>query len=238
MDIMNYVVAICSLLLVLIILLLNKNTNKDIVVLMWYDEGIKEYADIAYQINKKWCDKHGVELVKCAHVYEKNRHQSWQKVYFMKELLDKRPQCKYLLWIDADAVINPTKKHHIHSFIESGKDFVLSKDCCGKKGINFGTLFAKNTQFVRDTLEVMINSETATCKNSYKKGNWEQDCFNHLLSDELKSHSYIYNYGVMQHFHEDPGAFIWHYAGTSKEARLDIFGKLKDKYLKHNIKNK
>ena len=35
-------------------------------ILMWYDENIALYGDINYKINKKYCDKNNIELIRCA----------------------------------------------------------------------------------------------------------------------------------------------------------------------------
>lgn len=36
----------------------------EIGIFMWYDNNIKEYAEINYKINKIYCDKYGYTLIK------------------------------------------------------------------------------------------------------------------------------------------------------------------------------
>ena len=37
--------------------------NKNIIVAMWYDNNIKDYGDLALDINKEYCHKHGYQFI-------------------------------------------------------------------------------------------------------------------------------------------------------------------------------
>ena len=69
-------------------------------VFMWFDNQIKEYADINYKINKIYCDKYGYTLIKSNIRKYPERKPHWERIPLILENFDK---FDYLIWIDADA---------------------------------------------------------------------------------------------------------------------------------------
>ena len=47
---------------------------------MWYDECIASYGEINYEINKIYCDKNNIELIKCNKRRHVNRHPAWERI--------------------------------------------------------------------------------------------------------------------------------------------------------------
>jgi hypothetical protein len=47
---------------------------------MWYDETIASYSDINYEINKIYCDKNNIELIRCNERRYSNRHPAWERI--------------------------------------------------------------------------------------------------------------------------------------------------------------
>ena len=98
-----------------------------ILVCMWYDEEIKEYADIFRKINEKYCNEQGYDFFYCNKKYT-NKPASYNKIFMFKELLDKNLY-DYYVWIDADAHINKTDfrlEYYINGYED--KDFIWSGD--------------------------------------------------------------------------------------------------------------
>lgn len=50
----------------------------NLVILMWYDANISSYADINYEINKLYCDKNNIKLIRCNEKRYINRHPDIQ----------------------------------------------------------------------------------------------------------------------------------------------------------------
>jgi hypothetical protein len=47
---------------------------------MWYDDSIASYGDINYNINKLYCDKYNIELIRCKERRHGNRHPAWERI--------------------------------------------------------------------------------------------------------------------------------------------------------------
>ena len=75
------------------------NANK-IGIFMWFDDKIKEYADINYKINTIYCDKYGYTLITSNTRRYPNRKPHWERLPLLLEYFD---TFDYLIWIDADA---------------------------------------------------------------------------------------------------------------------------------------
>ena len=74
--------------------------NKKVCVFTWYDNGIKEYADITSEINQSYCDKEGFTFYKDNIRRLPDRTPHWERLPLFVELI---PKYDYVIWIDADA---------------------------------------------------------------------------------------------------------------------------------------
>jgi len=150
----------------------NKQKRK-ICVVMWYNEKIKEFAELCYNINKMYCNKYGYTIIKSCKERSKEKNKTFEKFPLILKYLKKYD---YVIWIDADA----------HFFLDSGdiselinifpdKDFILSGDkdlgkqnCIPIKNtfiterseINAGVIIVKNTKYAKETLKHWIQSES------------------------------------------------------------------------------
>lgn len=146
----------------------NTNTNLRICVLMWYNDDIKNYADMCYKITSNYCKKHGYDIVKSSKVRLENRKPHFERLPLILELIEKYD---YVIWIDADAHFY-LDSPPIHTVINAYKDseFIFSGDLDrGENGIlegdkdlhviNSGFMILKNTKFVRDVVNEWAYSE-------------------------------------------------------------------------------
>jgi hypothetical protein len=205
-------------------------------ILMWYDETISAYADINYKINKAYCDKNNIELIKCSERRYSNRHPAWERIPL---ILKHIPNYDYVMWIDADAhfyINSKNIKDYIDNINNINYNFIFSKDI--KVAINTGCFIVKNTQYSIDFLTKWGYDETLYKNNKYPNF-WENGVILDMYKEnilDIKNNSLVIDYGVLQHFYEKelikltPKPFIFHLAGRNSKIRyshsLDYFTKM------------
>lgn len=219
-----------------------KNNKNKIAVCMWYDDGIKQYADIAKAINKKYCDLHGYDLIVKNERKLPNRQQQWECIPTVLDLVNEN-KYDYIVWIDADAVfrLNHTNFNLLDEYISDNEDkhFILSADVPGYDIINTGIFIVKSNDYTRSVLENIIHSECEEC-NKYNEFGHEQECMCHLYKTNLhdfNQNTAILPVGSLQSWHkansnidkEYDDSMVLHLAGVSSDKRYTIF-----KYLKEN----
>ena len=112
-------------------------------ILMWYDENIASYGNNNYEINKKYCDKNNIELIRCNKRRHSKRHPAWERIPLILEYIN---DYDYIMWIDADAHFYIDSKN-IMDLINANTsyNFIFSKDI--RVAINTGCFIVKNTEY-------------------------------------------------------------------------------------------
>lgn len=196
-----------------------------ILVCMWYNEEIKEYADFFKNINEIYCKMNDYDFIYCDTKYT-DKPASFNKLFMLKELLSKN-EYDYYVWIDADAhfCINRDLEGYIN--VNKDKDFIWSGDIT--PNINCGIFIVKNTKYSKQFINKWIKTKKTT-----NSAWWEQGVLTQMWIDndmDIKEHSYVYRYGILQHFKNIWDNLVYHMAGTSKEDRIEYSKK------KFEIKN-
>ena len=241
--IISIIISIITLITVFVIYKYSYNKT-DIAICMWYDDGIKEYADLAKKINQRYCDIHGYDLILDDTIRLPNRAKQWEKISYILNLLN-TTKYEYIIWIDADACfnLNNPDKYILQNIIEKykDKDIIFSGDLTMK--INTGFFIIKNTQYSKNLLNNIINSNIIQCK-LYKETYHEQTCLSHLYETniyDLKNNSVIIPYGKLQvitnsyintNLEEHKDSLVYHYAAEKKEYRIN---KLNENIKEYNI---
>lgn len=239
------------LLILLLILWFNLKTissknfykkKSKIAVCMFYNDGIKDYADYSYKINKKYCDKYNLDLiVSKERKYTDKRSPAWEKVLLVLYLL-KKNKYKYVIWIDADAFFY-LDSSDIRTVIKENKtkDFIFSADGDGRNDIiNSGIFIVKNSNYSKKLMEIWAYDKKVFKEGYVNNGWWEQNIINYMYKNNIKNireRSKLEPFNKLQHFEynnsnkEKP--FICHFAGKKKEIRKqkikDYYDKIKDK---------
>jgi hypothetical protein len=192
---------------------------------MWYDETISSYGDINYKINKAYCDKNNIELIKCNERRYNNRHPAWERIPLILKYIN---DYDYVMWIDADAHFYIDSKNIIDLIIENNtNNFIFSKDISVE--INTGCFIVKNTQYSIDFLERWGYDELLYENNKYPFF-WENGVILEMWQEnilDIKNNSLILEYGILQHFFENELPqfskipYIYHLAGRSSEIRYN-----------------
>jgi hypothetical protein len=185
-----------------------------ILVCMWYNEDIKKYADFFKNINEEYCKKNNYEFL-CSDKKYTDKPPAFNKIYLLKELLEKN-EYDYYVWIDADAHFCNNSK--LEGYIENhiDKDFIWSGD--KTPNINTGIFIMKNTDFSNTFLDKWINTKETTNEDW-----WEQGILTKMPSSNdlnIKEHSFVFRYGMLQSFTDKSNNLVYHMAGTSKEERI------------------
>jgi hypothetical protein len=181
---------------------------------MWYNKDIEIYANEFKKINEKYCKEQGYDFFYTNKLYT-NKSPSFNKLYMLKELLNKN-EYDYYLWIDADAHIHKMDSK-IEHFIKNDKDFIWSGDIT--PNINCGVFIIKNSDYSKLFLNLWCDTNKTTNPDW-----WEQGVLTKMWIDndmDIREHSHCWRYGVLQHFQMKWDNFIYHMAGTSKNDRIN-----------------
>jgi len=218
-----------------------KKSNYRIGICTWYNDGIKEYADIARDINQKYCDLHGYDFIVDNVRRLPDRNYAWECITAVLNVLNTN-KYDYVMWIDADAFFR-LENENVNLLDEIinkniGKDFIFSNDVPGFDIINLGVFIVKNNDYTKNILQTMIDSTDERCK-LYKDWPAEQGCMVHTYKTEIKNKGVILPVGDIQswgniHYVNNDEIFkrslILHLAGSSHEERIEIMTKFKKDY--------
>ena len=226
----------------------NKNNNIKIAVCMWYNDDIKDYANITYNINKEYCKKYNYDIIKSSEVKLPHRKPHWERLPLLLDTLNTN-KYDYVMWIDADACFNFNSNKTIEKLIieNLNKDIIFSRDIPSiwkdEKDINSGVIILKNTKYVKDLIKFWYTDETCFIHNGIP-GN-DQGCLRWTLYNNyknIKDKSIIIPFGEIQIFSIDKTnkeALIFHLAGINdKKIRINNFNNLYNYYIQNgSIKN-
>ena len=219
---------------------------------MWFDNQIKEYADINYKINKLYCDKYGYTLIKSNIRKYPERKPHWERFPLILENFN---NFDYLIWIDADAhfyIDSPPITNIINTYLD--KLFIFSEDGLVKqvfKGeLNSGVFIVKSCEESK-----LFLNEWGYDQESFTKWNgwngWNDQAILRSLYDtnflNIKNNSAIIKYGVMQYFKENnitnkefglnDKPFIIHLAGSNTIFRIEHSNKYYSDIFLNNYKS-
>lgn len=213
----------------------------NITIVMWYDEGIKEYAGNCYKINKAYCDKHGYTIIKSSERNYTDRKQTWERFpLILKHIND----TDYIMWVDADAHFY-IDAPRLETIIEKyNTDIILSEDTDTQypDSINAGVFILKNTEKnIEIVTDWAYNDELADKSHNAFPGAWILDqaiirWYHRFNVNNFREITSISPYGELQHFKnyvKKENTFIHHYAGTKKIVRTSSSAK----YIAKNIDN-
>lgn len=190
-------------------------------LVMFYDNNVKAYGNLNYDINKKYCEKYNLQLIKATNKKYKNRHSAWERLPLLLEHIS---NFDYLIWIDADAFFY-IDSSNITDIIDKNINFIFSKDI-GNKNINSGFFIVKNSEYSIEFLKKWAYDEELFKINPFPVW-WDQgvliDMYNKNILD-IQNNCIEYEYGVLQHFNKNDKldkTYVYHLAGKSHEERIE-----------------
>ena len=129
--------------------------NYNIGIFMWYDNNIKDYAEINYKINEIYCNKYGYTLIKSNDKLYSKRKAHWERIPLLLKYFN---EFDYLVWIDADAyfhIDSPPITNIIQEFPDKLFFFSEDRHCINTKftnQINSGVFIVKNNEQAKHIL--------------------------------------------------------------------------------------
>jgi SAM-dependent methyltransferase len=126
----------------------------NIIVAQYYTKNLA-YGEFTEKINSAYCEKNGYTYyVETNEDLIKNkcegRSYHWYKSFLVQDILEKNPNCDYVLFLDMDAVfVNWNRR--IEDFITSEFSILITEDY-GPSIANTGVILFKNDQFTKDFL--------------------------------------------------------------------------------------
>ena len=192
---------------------------------MYYDDTIKNYANINSIMNEKYCKKYNLSFI-CRNtpVYT-DRHPAWERIPL---ILNNISNYDYLIWIDADAFFY-NHANNITTIIDnySNYNFIFSNDI-GNNNINSGFFIVKNTQYSIDFLTKWGYDNDLYNNNPHPYW-WDQGVLIHMYNNnilDIINNSKIIDFGILQEFglndNLNNNTFVCHLAGMPHTDRITI----------------
>lgn len=194
-------------------------------IVMFYDDAIREYAEMAHSINAHYCKKHNIDLIVHHEPFYTDRHAAWNRIPLILQHLQ---NYRHVAYIDADAFFYWESGNIFKVCSIQDKDFYFSNDRSVDR-INSGFFMVKNSSYAHKFLETWAYDEELY--QSHKDSPfWDQSALNDLYDSNfegIKERSILYDYGFLQHFRLDEEfeskPYIYHAAGKKRSYRIDTF---------------
>ncbi len=188
------------------------NIMVQICVLMWYDSTMEKYGDVNYEINKRYCDRYGYDIIKSNVRHYTDRTPHWERLPFILSMFDKYD---YIIWIDADAhfyIDSPPITKAIDEYPE--KTFIVSMDVDDPQydrnvAVNSGFFITKTTADMKMIFtEWMENKTLYDERYGFTVGNdrglFQDQGILRLMLDKnlfgMRNKTQIVEYGILQFF--------------------------------------
>jgi len=127
---------------------LSANAGNIAVVTLAAGEDFIESVKPGFENKKKYCQKHGYDFISCNENLDPSRHPAWSKVLLIQQAF-KRPDCKWVVWLDADTLIM-NQGIPLENFIDEKYDLIIAHDF---EGINSGVMFFRNCEWSKIFLD-------------------------------------------------------------------------------------
>jgi hypothetical protein len=196
---------------------------------MFYDDTIKEYGDINYEINKLYCEKYNLEIIVTNERLQTDRHPAWERLSHILKYIE---NYDYLIWIDADAFFYNNANditELISQYENTNINFIFSNDI-GNNNVNTGFFIVKNSEYSINFINKW-NSDEELYNNNPHPYWWDQGVLIYMIQNnvlDIQSNCIFYKYGILQHFrHNELKTFqikpyVFHMAGQSNDKRVII----------------
>jgi hypothetical protein len=202
-----------------------------IAVCMWYDDKIKDYAELSRKINDYYCDLHGYDFIVSHKQHFTDRHPAWERLPLLLELTNDKYD--YIVYIDADACFRIDNLHEpnlLEDVIMNHYkcDIIFTGDPVFK--LCTGLLIIKNTQRSIDFIQAVIDEPSM--KDKYYKRCWDQDSTIHCYNENkcnIQNNSVIVPFGILQTFNNNidfRSSLIIHFEQRDTATRIRELRKL------------
>lgn len=143
-------------------------------LLTLYTDEIAHYAAPVADAKEQYCAAHGYTFVRATASLDTSRPPAWSKILLIERYLEDHPECQWVVWIDADAVIMHTETP-LEAFLDDRYDLVVGTD---DQWVNTGVFFLRNSAAARRFLR-QVYSRTEHTHHPF----WEQAAMHDLLRE-------------------------------------------------------
>ena len=192
----------------------------DFTLVTLYDAGYRDLARVTAARMQEYAARHGYGFVQHGAVLDATRHPAWSKILAVTRLLKQR-RAKWIVWVDADAVIMNFDQR-LEDFVVEGRDVVFGSDF---NGLNSAVFLARNCEWTRRFFETVFNLGDIQYRLDRFGAKWEQNTIKHVLLNfagfedhvailperRMNSHEGVYR----------DGDFILHLGAMSMAKRLE-----------------
>lgn len=139
-----------------------------------HDSGYQKLADLTWNQNKViYAKKHGYQTFCRSESFREGSKMIFQKIWFIKEMMEEHPEIEWFWWTDTDAMITNFSTR-IEDRVFSSHHFILAVDI---NGTNAGSFLIRNTPEGRGVIDAIISLE----KESENYWDSEQHAMHKLL---------------------------------------------------------
>lgn len=198
-----------------------------------YTKNYKSLIDITRNSTENYCNYHGFGYEAYQIPDDYIRAASWAKVQYLITNLEEQAY-NYILWIDADAIIN-NSSYDILSILDPSKYLYISTDF---NGINAGVVLFKNNSYTLNLLYQIWNM-TEYLNHPW----WEQAALGDLIEQNWRNiqqyikyipnkefNGYPSEISPDQTYRADENTFIAHFPSCSLEFRTNSMNKIAQQY--------
>ncbi len=181
-----------------------------------YTPEIADFGEATSRIMASFARRHGYQAVIARDTLDASRHPAWSKLLLIEQFLVNHPDCTWLMWIDADAVIaNPTQR--LEDLVDEDVDFLVGDDMSDSP-INTGVFFIRNCEAALEMLRLAyakVEFLSHPC--------WEQPAVAKAMLECSKTlRTRIVSRRLFNSFFNEyhQGDFIIHFAGCNHAFKL------------------
>jgi SAM-dependent methyltransferase len=163
-----------------------------------------------------YAERHGYDTVVASAGIDASRPVTWSRLLLVERCLVEHPRCEWVVWMDADAVINDPVQR-LESFVDDNVDFLVAH---GRPPslINLGVFFIRNCPASIDMLRrayAKVQYIHHPHKDQHAVTDALRDCADTLRIRMVPRR--LFNSFADEHQQDD---FIVHFAGSSQKAKL------------------
>jgi GR25 family glycosyltransferase involved in LPS biosynthesis len=185
-------------------------------IAMLYTSEVASLGRRTARVMRAYARRHGYEAVVATASIDASRKAVWSKILLLHRYMLENPDCKWVLWLDADAVImNPQRR--LEELVDDDVDFVAAEDL-PPSPMNAGVFLVRNCPATLDMLR-----RSYAKKHHVASGFQEQAAIFEALQEAKETvRSRIVSRRLLNSFafEYQEGDFILHFAGNSPDAKL------------------
>jgi hypothetical protein len=127
-----------------------------------YDDAYRPLADLTWHANKVlYAQRHGYSVEACTEMPSPTSTIGYQKIHFIKDILQKHPEYEWIWWTGTDTMITNFAVR-MQDRVDNRYHFVVAVDV---NGINADSILVRNSVQGRKLIDQVLELETESSKH-------------------------------------------------------------------------